>query len=55
MRSWSVTVGVVIASLAITFVLNKIFNVQAFFLVVPFLFPLAWGVGRKSGQDDERE
>lgn len=52
MRSLSVQVGIVVASLVITFVLNKFFNVNAFFLVIPFILPLTWGFRRNNGRDD---
>lgn len=58
MRSWQVQLGIVVGSLALTFILNKFFNVKAFFLVIPFILPFTWGFGRrggpKGGRDDER-
>lgn len=52
MRSLPVQLGIVVASLVVTFMLNKFFNVNAFFLVIPFIFPFTWGFNRKGGRDD---
>lgn len=52
MRSLSAQVGIVIASLALSWVLKKFFNVNAFLLVIPLMTPFARGFNRKDRPDD---
>lgn len=51
-RSLSVQLGIVVASLLITWILNKFFHVRAFFLVIPFILPFVWGFRRDDRSED---
>lgn len=52
MRSLQWLVGAVAVSLALTWALNRFFNVQAFFLFIPLILPFVWRFDRNGRSDD---
>lgn len=44
--------GAIVGSLALTWVLNRVFNVQAFFLFIPLILPFVWRFDRNGRTDD---
>lgn len=52
MRSLKWVVGAIAGSLALTWVLNRFFNVQAFFLFIPLILPFVWKFERNDRSDD---
>lgn len=52
MRSLKWLVGAIVGSLALTWILNKFFNVQAFLLFVPLILPFVWRMNGDEGSED---